>query len=341
MNDDYAIIAGLDRYPGISDLLGAENDARAFAAWVAAQGVPPERVKLIVSSQFPRSDDPLAARPEDREIVVEFRALLRESRARVGQGRGPRVGRRLYIFFAGHGFVPDWEEQITALLTANASEDDPVHVAGRLYQRWAIEQGVFDEVLLFMDCCSTSGKQYPLTYPTFYQAKNLAAVNNTRWFYATASPLALKTREKTRLVDGRAQGVFTLTLLDALTGRAGARVTSDVLGRYLRDHMRDLLDEADLDDETIAKQPFVDAGADPFEVVALAAPAGLEVSIAFAPADAGQPVELRFGPQLVGQTTAGAAPWQLRVAEPGMYVLLVGGRPSVVDVTQAGPHVVA
>jgi hypothetical protein len=209
-----------------------------------------------------------------------------------------------------------------------------VHVAGRLYQRWAIEQGVFDEVLLFMDCCSTAAKQYPLSYPTFFQAKNLAAVNNTRWFYATASPLALVTREKTTLVGGKAHGVFTATLLDALGGRAGPRVTNEVLGRYLRDNMQAFLDPDDLADDSIAKRPHVDTGPDPFDIVVLDRPAGFDLTIDFHGRALGTPAEIHFGAEIVATTVVSAEPWRVLVPERGMYVLKVGPARTVLEVTR-------
>ena len=32
--NDYAVVVGINHYPGLSDLKGAENDARAFQDWL-------------------------------------------------------------------------------------------------------------------------------------------------------------------------------------------------------------------------------------------------------------------------------------------------------------------
>jgi hypothetical protein len=342
-SDDYAIIAGLNFYPGICHLLGAENDAQAFEHWVLSQHVPSSQVKTILSSTFhppgliaashpsaPRAI--LQARPEVQQLVEEFHllAMLSDSQAH-DTGRGPRLGRRLYVFFAGHGFVPDWDEQITALLAANATAVVPAHVAARFYQRWFIEHGVFDEVLLFMDCCSTAGMDYPPTRPPLPRSKNPVAVNNSRWFYATASGIALKTREKTTLRGGKPHGVFTATLLDALSGRAGHRVTNKVLEQYLRDNMKDYLDSSDQDDPQIAKEPFILTGSGVFDIVELSGTGGFPVEIHFRTGDVGKSAEIVVVDQVIERTVASSEPWHVSLAR-GLYSVRIGERVTVLDV---------
>jgi hypothetical protein len=354
--DDYAIIAGVNVYPGIFQLEGAENDALAFEKWVLEQGVPRDRVKTILSSKWnppgdataaqppadtrTRAEVILATKPEEAELVFEFRSLAFQSAEQArNTGRGPRLGRRLYVFFAGHGLVPDWEEQITALLAANATYVSPVHVAGRLYQRWFIEHGVFDEALLFMDCCSTADKDYPLTPAVLPRSKNPVAVNNPRWFYATASGLALKTREKTTIREGVAHGVFTATLLDALTGKAGLRVTNKVLEQYLHDNMRHYLDDDDKDDPQVAQQPYVQTGGDAFDIVVLPGQEGFPVDIQFRASDIGKAAAIVVVDQVLFQTVVSAQPWHVTLPKKGLYSLKIGERVAALDVTRGDTRV--
>src|SRR5947209_2942555 len=56
--DDWAIIVGVQSYPGLDNLVdnleGPENDAKAFEKWVRCStggDVPEEHVKLILSSE--------------------------------------------------------------------------------------------------------------------------------------------------------------------------------------------------------------------------------------------------------------------------------------------------
>jgi len=354
--DDYAIIAGVNAYPGIFQLEGAENDALAFKKWVLAQGVPNDRVKTILSSELnlpggipkpapgdlkAQAEAILTAKPAEEQLLFEFRSLAFQSETQAHDtGFGPRLGRRLYVFFAGHGLVPNWEEQITALLAANATYAAPVHVAGRLYQRWFVEHGVFDEVLLFMDCCSTADKDYPLSPAVLRMSKNPVAVNNHRWFYATASGLALKTREKTTIRDGVAHGVFTATLLDALTGKAGLRVTNEALKKYLLDNMKNYLDEDDKEDPQIAQEPYVQTGNGSFDIVVLPGAEGFPVEIQFQASDIGKAAEIVVVDQILAKTVVSAQTWRVTLPKKGLYSLRIGERVEVLDVTKGDTRVV-
>src|SRR5215472_8538461 len=49
----YAVVVGINRYPGISDLAGPVNDAAAFYGWLVddtAGGLPPENAWLVEAS---------------------------------------------------------------------------------------------------------------------------------------------------------------------------------------------------------------------------------------------------------------------------------------------------
>lgn len=260
---DYAIVAGISHYPdpGLGSLDGPENDARAFYEWVTTRGgVDTSRASLILSSQYPLVADPIDALPNESVIDKEFRRLHDASQIRSRKNQGPTIGRRLYIFFAGHGFVPKWTERVLALLTANAIETNPTHIAAPLLQRWARDAGVFDEVMLFMDCCATTGREVELRRHTFVVPKNVKAVNSGKLFYAAACKPGLKTREKTVAVEGVARGAFSVCLLDALSGLAveEGKITNHSLAKYLTEQLRSHLSPHDLQDDEIAKKSDVD-----------------------------------------------------------------------------------
>src|SRR5688572_3969863 len=218
---DYAIVAAISHYPdpGLGALAGPENDAVAFYRWVTRKaGVKRANAKLILSSDYkPRAKTAIDAMPSHSEIEKAFHRLHAASQRKFQRNKGTTIGRRLYIFVAGHGFVPRWEERVLALLTANASEGAPFHVAAPLYQRWARDSAAFEEVLLFMDCCGTTGRETNLQTHIFEVPKNPTVTG--RLFYAAACKPGFKTREKTILDDKkRARGVFSVCLLEALNG---------------------------------------------------------------------------------------------------------------------------
>src|SRR5471030_1970768 len=124
---DWAIVVGIKSYadPGLAGLEGPENDAKEFHDWVvsdAGGGVPKDQAKLIRSSDYgPPFTSAATAMPTQEAIKAAFDHLMTMADANAAKGLGRVVGDRLYLFFSGHGFAPDQDDGLTALLTANAS----------------------------------------------------------------------------------------------------------------------------------------------------------------------------------------------------------------------------
>lgn len=332
---DFAIVAGISHYPdeGLGTLAGCENDARAFREWVTTKGgVAEQRVAYIVSSDFPVSANAAGAKPAEAELEHAFRRLHDAARRSLDAGTGWTIGRRLYIYLAGHGFVPSWQSQnrILALLTANAGEGSPNHVAAPLYQRWARDSAVFDEVLLFMDCCASTDYEVGVRPVPFVMPKMPGAVAKGRLFYAAACKPGFKTREKTVLRGGVKRGVFTLTLLEGLSGGAakGSNITNFSLTSYLTEQMERHLDAADLEDEEISRQADVDF--DPkteFVLFSNIPPEMTHHTVVFRleKGDIGQQLIVMAGMDVESQTTITAEEIALPL-RTGMYVAKVGAK---------------
>src|SRR5262249_20288880 len=148
---------------------GAENDARVFRDWVASPAggaVPADHVHLIVSSQFEPSRSPQVARPNVSDIEEPFARLHEIAVRNASEANGLRVGRRLYIYLAGHAFTPSINN--AALLLANATRQRVAdHVPGQLWADWVLRAGYFSEVVLFMDCSRQLVPVAPLRVPPF------------------------------------------------------------------------------------------------------------------------------------------------------------------------------
>src|SRR3954452_5954523 len=126
--NDWAIVIGIQSYfdtKGLAALEGSENDASAFYTWVTSPdggAVPQEQAALIVSSAFkPPFNSQADAMPTAEAIKLAFDHLKEIADENDERGLGLSVGDRLYIFMAGHGFAPSLDDQLTALLTAEAS----------------------------------------------------------------------------------------------------------------------------------------------------------------------------------------------------------------------------
>ena len=248
---DRAVIVGLNRYIGLdegfSNLEGPEADARDFYNWVTSSppegaGVSAENVELIVSSQYP---GPFTAACDARPKIEDVRrAFIRLHEAalknRDNEGKRPWVGRRLYLFFAGHGITPYIElnlERDAAILMANASRGNlSEHVIPQRWLNWFKHAGYFNELVLFMDCCRSEWTVRPSDV-YFDDAPDYNKISESKSLVGLATQPNSWSRERPIDKEGnRIRGVFTMNLLDGLRGAAAddkGRVTASSLKKYL------------------------------------------------------------------------------------------------------------
>jgi hypothetical protein len=279
--EDYAIIIGLQDYPGLVDvesgvnpLQGPENDARAFKDWVVSPNggdVPddslasnPIHVQMILSSQYKDSPFPsiFVAKPVNTDVQNAFLRLCEISEGNAAADKGPRIGRRLYIFMAGHGIAPsrygEKDEKEAALLMANvrpSNFEGAYHIAGAYTASWFGYNKCFDEIFLFMDCCREDSLVAHLN--TFLPKTGTATAAKRCFAFAT---LWSRLSREHPMADegGRTRGVFTKTLLLGLSGAAAepdpanpaqGLITVSSLKSFLIDNMRAFLDPAVTDAE--------------------------------------------------------------------------------------------
>jgi hypothetical protein len=143
--DDYAIVVGINRYrTGIDALQGAVNDATLFHEWAIdpdGGGLDPTHAKLIVSpSQGPYD-------PSREDIETEIMGFYERANE-----TGRRIGRRLYLFMAGHGVAPP-DGNDCSLIAANSFANPYWALQGVLTADRVRKQPFFVEVVLFMACC--------------------------------------------------------------------------------------------------------------------------------------------------------------------------------------------
>lgn len=247
--NDYAVVVGITNYPSLGDLVGPENDACLIKDWlVDPQGgcLPEENIALIISSLFfnPAESNPLKARPTTEQIDAAFDQLVEK-----GMDRGGRLGRRLYIFLAGHGFGPDIED--AALLMANAGKmRTGYHIPGRRYANWFRTAAMFEEIVLFMDTCRDDYRRAPVHLPPWPEVRSPAAAQ-VLYFYAFATRWSRKARERPIEDGGPVYGVFTTAILAALANSlpdARGRVTGENVANYIYNYLPRLMDHDEYQD---------------------------------------------------------------------------------------------
>lgn len=336
---DRALIVGINRYPGIENLQGPENDANDFYDWVtsaAGGGVDPANAKRLRSSDFP----PVAPRDERpaQEQVNDFFTDIDEAADRnnnEGLGSGLRAGRRLWMFFSGHGFAPSLET--SGVLMANATLKRIFNIAAARWADQIFQGGWFDEVVLFQDACRSRIAAANLTEP-FFRPRNATRPDSKR-FYAFSSR-DQKLSKELPCPDGKVRGVFAATLLDGLRGAAREPVTKAITARslrtYLQDNMKNRLSDADRANPDIAQDPdFRDPHA--FDIVPATAAAVERYRVAIQLPAANLNVALQDG-GFQPIPTVDPVPQLLSVDLPrGLYRIVVqGGAERLFQVTGPG-----
>lgn len=241
--DDFAILVGITQYKGLGDLKGPEGDAVRFREWLidpAGGAVPEEHVHLIVTSRFHPPDPPSV---DDAEPTSDrFERALRQVIAPDGGMPQGRVGRRLYLYFSGHGFTTR-ERPEAALYTARATPVFPKQIPGTRYLETLKSAALFEELVLVMDCCRTLEMLAQIAPPGLILMDDPVGAKGVKAFIAYGAPNGLLAREKPLGPDGRVEGILTHALLAALrlaTPDAEGHVTGPIVKDYIRNHWPEL-----------------------------------------------------------------------------------------------------
>jgi len=213
MNDnDFGVVVGISQYPALGDLDGPVNDAINFYDWLVSPGrggVPEENVKMILSP------DPVPTKPMTRRNAIPTRDQIINAFEKILEREDKRgkVGRRFYMYLAGHGFAPEVDD--AALLMANASHRFLHSIPGRPYARWLRAAAKFDELVLLMDCCRDDYRNVP-PQPPPWREEHSSDADEVKYFYVFATQTYQKAGEDTMPKIAKVQGIFTTAFLAGL-----------------------------------------------------------------------------------------------------------------------------
>lgn len=235
----HAIVIGINSYPqlGQGSLEGPVNDANDFYDWLRdpeGGDVPAGNIRRILSTDF----GPQTACPTPNQVEALFEPFILNG----GQGK---LGERLYIFAAGHGFGDPHDMNKTALYAANAKMMFPWHIAVTEYVNWLHCNAVFEEIVLIMDCCRTINSLHEITKPQYVALQYggsipLPAASKVRYFYAFAVGRGGLARED-KFEDGKSFGFFTKAVLDALRNARPAQ--GEITGEQVENHIHNCMDK--------------------------------------------------------------------------------------------------
>jgi hypothetical protein len=231
---DQAFVIGVRTYPEMGSLRGPCRDAQDFYDWLIdpdGGDVPEENVELLVTDSFPHPD--VTTHPWVDEIEQLFYPLAKRGVAAINQDES--LGRRLYIYMAGHGFGETGNMNEVALYSANAGPLIAPNVAATRWAEWFRRNGVFDEIVLIMDCCRTTSPVATMASPPLPKTNGSPRRTKVKKFYAYATCDGQPAREREG-PDGEWAGVFTKALLesfDMAVADARGRVHGGALADYV------------------------------------------------------------------------------------------------------------
>lgn len=246
MLDDHAVIVGIDTYPGLSQLGGPCEDARLVRDWLldpACGDVPAGNIKVLLTSDYhpPGPTNVNDVHPVEDEVNDLFRPLVTQ-----GLMNG-RIGRRLFIYLAGHGFSDPSDMASAALFAANAEMVFAPHIAGTGYANWFRRNGIFDEIVLIMDCCRTVNPMQTIRPPPLPNTNQPSQAAKVRTFYAFGTSWGAVARE--RPMNGSVRGIFTTALLESLSSarpNRNGRVTGQIVKNYVHNIIDRVADGTDI-----------------------------------------------------------------------------------------------
>lgn len=222
---DFGVVVGIEHYPYFRSLHGAANDARAFRDWLQDKrggGLDPDNVRLVLS-------DPERETPAQDEIDREFVAVLKAAQVLGG-------ARRLYFYFSGHGAMnPDRMRNDVLLLLTRWSEClVRLALSTDLYSSTLCSAGLFEEVVIFIDCCRSISASVVGLEPLFVSGWGPPAC-------ATQKFLAYATEARNPAFEcpdsGQWHGIFTQCLLSILRESSAEGIYADQLRDRLKDEV--------------------------------------------------------------------------------------------------------
>lgn len=215
---DWALCVGIGCYcsnSGLVELPGALNDAAAIHQWIVdprGGAVLPQQAKLILSPQAQNDDEP---DPAADSVEKFLRARYRDAEANRKSGLEFSAGRRLWLYFSGHGIgFPDGDND-TGLLAADALPPfrDYSHVAGMAWAEVFRVTRAFEEVVLFMDCCRLEINRTARRLPAVQSMLANPAGKMIAAFAVSASKAAFESNSP---IHGVPRGKFTVELEELL-----------------------------------------------------------------------------------------------------------------------------
>ena len=229
-DNDYGIVIGIQHYKGsVGQLSGPHADAQQFKEWLVnpkGGNLPAKNVKILKSTKTyaPIKDD-----------IDDWLSELLEN-----LNISAKRGRRLYLYFSGHGIASSANN--SALLLPKWSHSNRQYgLSSESYLEQLINTGTFAEIYIFMDCCRNRIANVLGSAPYFSSAKPSSRSCEYLIFYSSEfdnlSYEGNVPSAANSLNDLLPRGLFTEILMAGLNGAAADKdgiLNIDSLIKYVK-----------------------------------------------------------------------------------------------------------
>lgn len=242
---NYAIIIGIDHYEN-KPLSAAVSDAKGFAKYLFSKKLVPATSDTINKFKDENVEINIERALQDNTGADNLKLLLSETNNEIADNRDIDKAidsiiqdakkhraekNRLYFYFAGHGMGVTYDK--TALCLRFWPNWFNHCISSSDYKSWLINKGVFDEILIFLDCCREYDQNIDAKSPfpdwetpIGDKSPNILICNATMYGKLSYEIGADKKR-----------GAFTSFLIESLNGDADrnneGRITSDALKNHI------------------------------------------------------------------------------------------------------------
>lgn len=308
----YALVVGINYYPGFSDLRCPVSDANEFYDWLTQDaGVPPGNIQRILGDAD--APDALSATPTADQIQRAVRRIHQQAKGSWDADLDRWQESRLYIFLSGHGIAPTGQE--AALLMADADADAMPHLPCQKYLEYYIRNQYFREVVILADCCRTA-KPVEIVGPPFTPAfQGIGTVSSFTGFATGDDTAAFEPPSNAIAPSASSHSYFTEALLEALRGVNVAESGAAVTNTTVRDYLYKVVPERSNQSPQIVTDPTSEIVFRP--PTPAPPPAGFEIVIHPNAGHAGE-IELWHGDRLIATWKTADGDWQLTVSA-GLY----------------------
>jgi len=222
---NYAVVIGINDYLK-RPLKGAVADATEFSNWLIQNNhVTAANLKLLVSA----SSNQVAA---THDIDKAFVSILNDAEAHREEKN------RLYFYFSGHGIGVSYTN--TGLCLRFWDNDLPnYNISTREYQDTLVNKAIFDEILIFLDCCRDYDFLIEPHKPSLDRTRIGERQTSVLTCYSTAyGKLSYEIQKEINGEDSNnKRGAFTSFLLEGLKGDADVDGDGFITGDDLVNHI--------------------------------------------------------------------------------------------------------